>query len=113
VGFQQAAIKVERQQEFETLKSAIERAFAQSEIEKLLKRVRSAGLRIRELEAILERRILEQVDQTVAKSSETAQALYQALTVSDQAQIREFYLFQVEKVTPALRTKFKKIYQYY
>jgi hypothetical protein len=113
VGFQQAAIKIEREQEFETLKSAIERVFVDSEVEKLLRKVRSAGLRVRDLESILAHRVLEQVDQPMAKSRQTAQALYQALTVSDQAQVREFYLFQVEKVAPALRFKFKKIYQYY
>ena len=107
MGFQQADIKVEREQEFETLKSAIARAFAQSEVEKFLRKVRGAGLRIRDLEAILARGLLEQM------SGGSGHGLYNALTVSDQAQMREFYLFQVEKVAPALRAKFKKIYQYY
>jgi hypothetical protein len=113
VAFQQAAIKVEKEQEFETLKSAIERVFAQSEVEKFLKKVKSEGLRVRDLEPILSQRILEQVDKALAKSGKTAQDLYQRLSISDQAQMREFYLFQVEKVVPALRAKFKEIYQYY
>jgi hypothetical protein len=39
--------------------------------------------------------------------------LYQALTVSDQAQLREFYLSRIEEVAPALRTKFQQLYRYY
>ena len=113
VGFQQAAIKVERAQEFETLKSAIERVFTPSEVKKYLRKVKSRGLRVRDLEPILSQRIFEEVDAVPAKSGKTAQRLYQALTISDQAQMREFYLFQVEKVAPDLRFKFKKIYQYY
>jgi hypothetical protein len=39
--------------------------------------------------------------------------LYKALTLSDQAQMREFYLSKLEGVEVALRHKFKKLYQYY
>ena len=113
VGFQQAAIKVEREQEFESLKSAIERVFTPSEVEKYLRKVKSRGFRVRDLEPILSQRIFEEVDVVLAKSDKTAQSLYQSLTISDQAQMREFYLFQVEKVAPDMRVKFKKIYQYY
>jgi hypothetical protein len=35
------------------------------------------------------------------------------LTVSDQAQIREFYLSRIEEIDADLRHKFKKLYQYY
>jgi hypothetical protein len=42
-----------------------------------------------------------------------AQQLYQGLPVSDQAQMREFYLSKLEGVDIALRHKFKKLYQYY
>jgi hypothetical protein len=42
-----------------------------------------------------------------------AQELYQSLTLSDQAQMREFYLSKLEGVDSALRHKFKKLYQYY
>ena len=51
------------------------------------------------------------MDDTLAKSG--AQKLYQALTVSDQAQMREFYLSRVEEVDSALRTKFQQLYRYY
>ena len=41
------------------------------------------------------------------------QQLYESLPVSDQAQMREFYLSKLETVDQALRHKFKKLYQYY
>ena len=113
MGFQQAAIKVDNEREFETLKNAIERVFTPSEVEKYLKKVKSRGLRVRNFEPILSQRIFEEVDADLVKSDKTAQSVYQALTISDRAQMREFYLFQVEKVAPDLRAKFKKIYQYY
>jgi hypothetical protein len=113
VGFQQATIRVEREKEFEELKSAIVRAFATEKAEKFLKRVHSAGCRVRNLEPILANGILEKVDDVLAKSRTTAQKLFESLTVSDQAQMREFYLSKVEEVAPELRTKYQKIYRYY
>jgi len=53
VGFQQATIKVEREKEFEKLKNAIVRVFTFERVEKFLKRVHSAGCRVRNLEPIL------------------------------------------------------------
>ena len=76
VSFQQATIKVEREKEFEELKSAIVRAFAQERVEKFLKRVHSAGCRVRNLEPILANDILEKVDDALAKSGTTAQKLF-------------------------------------
>jgi len=111
VSFQQVAIRVEKEQEFEELKAAINRAFAAEAVEKFLKRVRRSGARIRDLEAILDRGVFEKVDRSLAKLG--AQKLYQALTVSDQAQMREFYLTRVEEVEPKLRTKFQQLYRYY
>jgi len=42
-----------------------------------------------------------------------ASELYQALPVSDQAQMRELYLSKLEGIDVALRHKFRKLYQYY
>jgi hypothetical protein len=42
-----------------------------------------------------------------------APASYGSLTLSDEAQMREFYLSKIEEIEPALRTRFKKLYQYY
>jgi hypothetical protein len=111
VSFQQVVIRVEKEKEFEGLKSAINRAFGPEKVEKFLKQVRRSGARIRDLEAILARGVFEKVDATLAKLA--AQSLYRALTVSDQAQTREFYLTRVEEVEPALRAKFQQLYRYY
>ena len=111
VSFQQVAIRIEKEQEFEELRGAINRALAPERVEKFLKRVRRSGARIRDLEMILARGVFEKVDDTLAKLG--AQKLYQALTVSDQAQMREFYLSRVEEVEPGLRTKFQQLYRYY
>ena len=113
MGFQQAAIKIEREKEFEELNSAIVRAFATEKVEKFLKRVHGAGCRVRDLEPILRNGILEKSDDALAKSRTTAQKLYESLTVSDQAQMREFYLSKVEEIAPELRAKYQKIYRYY
>jgi hypothetical protein len=40
-------------------------------------------------------------------------AFYKKLGNADQGQIREFYLASVEKVDPALRAKYLKLYAYY
>ena len=111
VDFQQVAIRIEKEKEFEELKSAINRAFDPEMVEEFLKQVRKSGARIRDLEAILAWGVFEKVDDTLAKLG--AQTLYQALTVSDQAQMREFYLTRVEEVEPRLRTKFQQPYRYY
>ena len=111
VSFQQVAIRVENEKEFEELKGAIARALDPVRVEHFLKRVRKSGARIRDLETILARGVFERGDDTLAKLG--AQKLYQALTVSDQAQMREFYLSRVEEVEPGLRTKFQQLYRYY
>ena len=111
VGFQQTVIRIEKEKEFEELKGAIDRALGSERVEKFLKRVRRSGARVRDLEVILARGVFEKVDDTLAKLG--AQKLYQALTVSDQAQLREFYLSKVEEVEPGLRTKFQQLYRYY
>ena len=111
VSFQQVAIRVEKEKEFEDLKGTIDRAFGSERIEEFLKQVRKRGARVRNLEAILARGVFETVDRTQAKPG--AQTWYQALTVSDQAQMREFYLSKVEEVGPELRRKFQQLYRYY
>ena len=113
VNFEPGVIKVEKEKEFAELKGAIVRALGPDRVEKFLKQIRSKGIRVRDLEAALDKRVFEQVDETLATSGATAQQLYQALTMGDQGQMREFYLSQVELVDPALRTRFHKLYQYY
>jgi len=113
MGFEQATIKVEKEKEFEELKSSIERSFRPESVEQFLKQLGALGLRVRDWDAVVARRVLEKIDPVLGRSGKKASGLYQALTVSDQAQMREFYLSRVEEVDPKLRTKFHKLYQYY
>ena len=111
MAFEQAGIKVEKEHEFGELKSAITRAFSPENVQKYLKQVASAGIRVRDFDLLLAKGVLEQVG--VFAQGLRAQDLYSALTLSDKAQIKEIYLFKVEEVGPELRAKFHKIYQYY
>ena len=113
MGFEQAAIKIEKQQEFATLQAAVEQAFLPERVERFLKQLERKGIRVRNFDAILSARALEEAAGGSASSDPSAWQLYQALPLSDQAQMREFYLSKLETVGIALRHKFKKLYQYY
>jgi L-2-hydroxyglutarate oxidase LhgO len=106
VDFEQAAIKIEKAQEYTKLQGAIEQAFLPDEVEQFLKQLDRKGIRIRDVDAVLAKKVLD-------GSGLNAQQLYQSLPLSDQAQICEFYLSKLESVDIALRHKFKKLYQYY
>jgi len=110
VTFEQATIKVEQEREFGDLKSALGQTFAADRVVKYLKALVGRDIRIRNLDAVLAANVIDAI--TGAKAG-TARSLYEALTVSDQAQMREFYLSKIEEVEPALRAKFSKLYQYY
>ena len=109
MSFQQAAIKVEKKQEFARLQAAVEQAFLPEKAEGFLKRLDRKGIRVRDFDAVLAQRVLE----SVGDSGLNGRQLYESLPVSDQAQMREFYLSKLEGVDVALRHKFKKLYQYY
>jgi len=109
MAFEQAAIKVERAEEFGKLQSVIEQAFAADKVERFLKQADRKGIRIRDFDAVLKQRVLE----GFGEPEWNAQQSYRALTLSDQAQIREFYLSKLETVEQSLRHRFKKLYQYY
>jgi hypothetical protein len=110
VGFEQATIKIEKQQEFARLQAAVEQAFLPEKAERFLKQLNRKGIRVREFDKVLAARALEDA---AGGSDVKALQLYQALPVSDQAQMREFYLSKLESIDVALRHKFKKLYQYY
>jgi len=110
VSFQQAAIKVEKAQEFARLQAAVEQAFLPEKVERFLKQLDRKGIRVRNFDAVLTQRLLEDA---VGEAGLNARQLYESLPVSDQAQMREFYLSKLETVDQALRHKFKKLYQYY
>ena len=107
MAFEQAAIKVEKAQEYARLQSAVEQAFLPDKVERFLKRMDRKGIRIRDFDGVLAQRVLD------AETAQNSQQLFQFLTVSDQAQMREFYLSKLETVEQALRHRFKKLYQYY
>ena len=113
MGFEQAAIKVEKEKEFAELKDAISRVLAPENVGKYLKRVASAGLRIRDFDSVLAKGVLEQGEEWLAGSGQSARAWYAGLALSDQAQMKEFYLSRVEEVDRVLRARFHKLYQYY
>jgi hypothetical protein len=110
VAFEQAAIKVEKAQEFAGLQTAVEQAFLPEKVERFLKQLDRKGIRVRDFDAVLAERVLESV---VGTAGLDARQVYESLSVSDQAQMRELYLSKLEGVSVALRHKFKKRYQYY
>jgi hypothetical protein len=111
LAFEQATIKIEKPQEFAALQAAVEQAFRPDNAERFLKQLDRRGIRVRDFDGVLAKRVLEGF--SGAKAELNAQRLYQALTLSDQAQMREFYLSKLEAVDVALRHRFKKLYQYY
>jgi hypothetical protein len=111
--FQKALIPVERPDLFNPLQSAMERVFAADRVEQLLKRLVKTGVSIRNFQAVLDKRVLEAVDQALKDSPQSARSLYDALPVSDQAQMRELYLTALESVEQGIREKYAKIYRYY
>ena len=108
--FEQGDIKVEKQSEFGDLKAALEKAFAADRIRKYLKELESRKIRVRDLDAVFS---ADAIDRATGEKRGRARALYSSLPVSDQAQMREFYLSKIEEVDPALRLRFHKLYQYY
>ncbi len=111
VGFEQATIKVQKETEFAKLQAAVEQAFLPEKTERFLKQLDRKGIRVRDFDGALAARALE--DAAGSQAGVSASQLYEALPVSDQAQMREFYLSKLEGIDAALRHKFKKLYQYY
>ena len=111
--FQQAGIPIEKLDDFERLQSALNRIFAPAAVVNFLRLLQRRGVPIRDFHRVLRGKLLEQSDLDLARTGMTAQQLYDALPVSDQAQIREFYLTALEAVEPPLRAKFNKVYRYY
>jgi hypothetical protein len=113
MAFQQAQIPVQKREEFDELRAAIERVFSASTVELLLKKLQSSNIRVRQLERVLDKKVFEALDSALAQSGRKARQLYDALALSDQALIREFYLERVEKVDREIRERFQKVYRYY
>jgi hypothetical protein len=109
VSFEQAQIAVQDAAGYEKAKALITGALSHANVDKFLKSVKSAGFKIRDFEKILNAALLEKV--TGARQGEAA-TVYQALPVSDQAQVRELYLVSIEQVATDLRRKHQKVYEY-
>jgi hypothetical protein len=110
MGFEQATITIENERLFGGLKAALEQTFLSDRVVKYLKALDDRKIRIRSLDRVLAANV---VDAMTGAQEGTARSLYEALTVSDQAQMREFYLSKIEEVDAALRAKFSRLYQYY
>ncbi|HWR35750.1 MAG TPA: hypothetical protein VN622_07775 [Clostridia bacterium] len=111
--FQQAGIEIQNKAQFGELRGSLRRVFASGQVERFLKLLERKGVGIRDFDAVLARGVLEQVDEVLGNSSATAHSLYEALTVADKGQMREFYLTQLEVVDESLREKFARIYRSY
>ena len=107
--FEQATIKVVNESEFGALKGAIEQVLSGDRVAKYFKALDGRGIRVRSLDAILAANL---IDLVAGSKAGTARSLYESLPVSDQGQVREFYLSKLEDVDSALRAKFHKLYQY-
>jgi hypothetical protein len=111
--FQQAGIGVEKQAEFEQLSSALKRVFGAGGVESFLRLLQRKKVAIRDFDRVLREKLLEQADGGLRNSGRGAKQWYDALSVGDQAQVREFYLTALEAVDLPLREKFKQLYRYY
>ena len=101
--FEQAVIAVQDEQGYAQFHALLDAAFDQRDVEVFLSRAKSSRLRIRDFEAVLKRKLL----------GKQAEAMYEALPVSDQGLTRERYLQLVEAVPAALRERYLKVYAYY
>jgi hypothetical protein len=101
--FVQAPIEVQDTERHARIEQRLKQAFSPVEVEVFLSRVRRAGLKIRDFDAILKRGLL----------GKAAEVDYSALPVSDQALTRESFLALLEKVELKLRQRYAKIYAYY
>lgn len=101
--FERVTIPVKDEAAFSEVASALEQVFATGNVERFLKLVKGAGLRVRDFEAVLARGL-------VGKSTPGS---YGLLGDSDRGQVREKYLQLVEHVAPELRARFLKVYAYY
>jgi hypothetical protein len=109
VDFTQAGIGVENRQAFEELRSRIDRALGPA-AEKFLKSMSARRIRIREFEAMVAQGLLRKAAPDASPAGD--EELYRALTLSDQGQMREYYLTAIEQVPDELRHKFRALYRY-
>ena len=105
--FERAEIPVVDATSFETLKGAIVDAFRKDEVDRTLKSLDSAEVQIRNVEKVIANHLRSE-----KLNGAVAWTLYSELSLSDQGQIREYYLTKVEELHPELRRKYKKLFRY-
>ncbi len=105
--FEQAGIPVQREAEVNELKGCVERVFSAPLVKKFLKQLTRAHIPVRQFEKVLAAGMFEKVDKKLGRN---ARELYQSLPLSDQSQVREFYLVRLEQVDDEMRGKFREIY---
>jgi hypothetical protein len=110
-GFQQATIKVENEAVFSELRDAIDRVFTAPPVEKFLRELKKKDVGVRDFEAVLAGGFIERGDAVLAKAGKTGRGLWESLPLSDQGQVREFYLVRLEQVDVKLRAKFATVYR--
>jgi hypothetical protein len=113
MGFQQATIPIQNEPEFYALRDAIERVFSAAQIHNYLRGLKRAGVKVRQFERVLEKELIERADAQLARSGRKARELYEAMALSDKAQIREFYLVRLEEADDQVREKFASVYRDY
>ncbi len=107
MGFEQATIPIEKKREFEQLRDSIDRVFTPPLVEKFLGGMKSKGINVRQFDRVLAEGLIDKHDPQVGSAAK----LYEALTMTDQGQLREFYLERLEKVPVEFREKFSGIYR--
>ena len=107
-GFTQAGIGIENRQAFEQLQARIDRALGPA-AERFLKSLSARRIRIREFEALLAQGLLQAAAPDASPAGD--EKLYRALTLSDQGQMREYYLTAIEQVPDELRSRFHTLYR--
>ena len=107
MGFEQATIPIEKKREFEQLRTAIDQVYSPARVEKFLGELKGRGVNVRQFDRLLAEGLIEKHYPEIG----SAKAVYEALPLTDQAQLREFYLERLERVSPELRKKFLGIYR--
>jgi hypothetical protein len=113
MAYEQAQIPVQKAEDFELLRLAVERAFEPAAVEKFYRSLEGKGVRVREFEKIVAAGLLEAADPALQGCGRSAAQIYQALSVSDQALMREFFLERIETVDAKIRLKHQRVYRYY
>ena len=101
--YERPPVAVDDSPTFTTVRDAIQTSFAAANVDRFLKSLQRANLRIREFEAVLRS----------GKLGTSAAELYARLTAGDQGLVRELYLAALEQVDLPLRDKYFKLYAYY